>query len=418
MTHFTRTSTLSPTARHVPTRIDRLYSASRTEARQTAKGAQHDSGNEQHPSTLESDGVLRASNASVAFDVDGIATHERPTAAREPSIVDLMRQELNLDETWPTRVAIPNPVERENLALEFLRPHAHTAITALSASENGLNLPTLDSAVVHARDDAFEFPSRVDLADADGTMLLRSLLSPRAREAFTAISRRIRRSQNAKQLLDILNGVATIASDAHDNNVIRDFSMTGLPTCQEEANTAPPTPEQWHSNSDSEQSHLASEDADGNRQFEEAWAARFIRREMDEYRASSSSPGIDDILMDMEACSQWPPAIVGDTVPAWVGELLGDVFAAPATRFNDSGEEFSRAIHQYSYDVPVPSLLGVLEGEYSFEEYWRRGPQFVTTLPLLFAYGPGQNEGGDWEDESVQQGYYSDSEGEPLFNHW
>jgi hypothetical protein len=384
--------------------------------RQAAKGAQHDSGNEQHSSTLDSDGVLRASNASVAFDVDDIATHERPTAAREPSIVDLMRQELNLDETWPTRVAIPNPVERENLALELLRPHAHTAIIAVSASENGLNLPTLDSAVVHARDDAFEFPSRVNLANADGTMLLRSLLSPRAREAFTAISRRIRRSQNAKKLLDILNGVAT--SDAHDNNAIRDFSMTGLPTRQEEANTAPPTPEQWHSNSDNEESHLASEDADGNRQFEQAWATRLIRREMDEYRASSSSPGIDDILMDMEACSQWPPAIVDDIELARVGELLGDVFAVTATRFDDSGEEFSRNVHQYSYDAPVPSLLGVLEGEYSFEEYWRRGPQLVTTLPLLFAYWPGQNEGGEWEDESVQQGYYSDSEDEPLFNHW
>ncbi|KAJ7791365.1 hypothetical protein B0H14DRAFT_3890679 [Mycena olivaceomarginata] len=138
---------------------------------------------------------------------------------------------------WPARVAIPEPVERENLALELPKPNKRDATTALSVSENGLTLPTLDSAVVHAgriRNDAFKFPTRVNLVNADGMMLLRSLLSPRARQAFTAISRCVHRSQNEKKLLDILNGVPTIASDARDNNATRNFSMTGLPTYQED----------------------------------------------------------------------------------------------------------------------------------------------------------------------------------------
>jgi hypothetical protein len=256
-------------------------------------------------------------------------------------------------------------------------------------------------------------------------MPFEALLSPRAREALTAIARGKRRSPDADGLLAILNGVETAESDEDETG---DSSMTDLSSSEEwqsdsgddhdygdteftdaMGRTAPPTPEaQWQSESDSEESQATSEDADemtGNRQFEDAWAARLMRER-------PASPGIDDILMDMEACSQWPLAVVDDTEPAWVGDL-GDFFTPPATRFDDCDEaqftamhvqrkECPNVVHQSSYDVSVPSLLGVLEGEYTFEEYWTTSPPLVTTLPLLFGY-QGMNES--------EEHYESGSEG-------
>jgi hypothetical protein len=267
-------------------------------------------------------------------------------------------------------------------------------------------------------------------------MPFEALLSPRAREALTAIARGKRRSPDADGVLAILNGVETTESDGDETG---DYSMTDLLSSQEwqsdsgdghdyddteftdaMGRTAPPTPEaQWQSESDSEESQTTSEDANemtGNSQFEAEWAARLMREAiMDECDA------IDDILMNMEACSQWPLAVVDDTEPAWVGDLLGDFFTALATRFDDCDEarfsathvqreECPNVVHQSLYDVSVPSLLGVLEGECTFEEYWTTSPPLVTTLPLLFGY-QGMNESEeDYESGSKDGSWGWDQE--------
>jgi hypothetical protein len=66
-------------------------------------------------------------------------------------------------------------------------------------------------------------------------------------------------------------------------------------------------------------------------------------------------------------------------------------------------KECPNVVHQSLYDVSVPSLLGVLEGDYTFEEYWTTSPPLVTTLPLLFGY-QGMNESEEHYESGSKDG--------------